>query len=165
MNMRRRWIGIGVTAAGALLLVQYLPHSPRNGPKNPITLLPPPARTNLLVRPDPAAALPELEYLTYTDRLLLMIDPLWFEHYQGSYTLQELREESGSSSLTLNSAWLLRRSAYPQLGIMLEKEPGTDTYRMSGGEVFLPGSGVGISYEEDADTGESRAFLKLKREF
>ena len=167
--MRWPWILLSLAALSAVVVVVFLSFLPPPlPPPNEPEAAAPPAPANLPVYRYAAAgtpAIPHFEYQSFTDRLLLMIDPLWFGPYQGSYTLEELSSGAGTSSFSINSSWLMHDPSIPQVGVVLWKEPDQDTYRVSGGELFLPESGMGISYEKIEETGETRAFLKFKREF
>jgi hypothetical protein len=102
---------------------------------------------------------------SFSETLLSMIDPEVLEKYEGSYTTDELREGNDAPpTYKLKSSWLTGSDA-PSVGIHIERNPATGNYEVSGGEIFLPGSGVGMSFDDDRESGESKTFLNWKREF
>ncbi len=129
----------------------------------------PPVKTNVLyIAPkgyyDPNR--PVFSEESYSDRLMGMVNADLLKKYEGQYTWSDLQnQESGSSSFSLKSKWLIGSSNAPQVGIKAEKIQESEMYKVSGGEVFLPQSGVGVSYEKDSETGESKTFLNIKKEF
>ncbi|MEN8255800.1 MAG: hypothetical protein ABFR33_10075 [Verrucomicrobiota bacterium] len=153
-----------------LILAQLFPHIPplQEKPVEPETADIPKAQTNLLAYECSSSnKSPVLvyEYPSLTDRLLLMANPEWLGKYQGAYTLENLQSKGGTPSLNVKSSWLVRNPNAPQIGITLRQNPATSEYDVGGGELFLPNRGVGVSYEKDEKTGETKTFLELKREF
>ncbi|MDH3981441.1 MAG: hypothetical protein OES84_00910, partial [Kiritimatiellaceae bacterium] len=126
------------------------------------------AGTNLLAYTyKPAAGSNEFVYVhhSYTESLLSMIDAESLKKYEGSYSLEDLQnQESGSSLLNLNSSWITGGDI-PQVGVHVARNPITGNYEVSGGELFLPNPGMGVSYERIEESGETRTFLNWKREF
>ena len=103
---------------------------------------------------------------TLFDRLVGKIDRESLEPYLGSYTWDDLAAGSGeSTAYSINSGWIWGGSNTPKAGLTVRKNPQTGEYGLSGGEVFLPGKGIGFSYEKDPEKDETRAFLNLKKEF
>jgi hypothetical protein len=99
------------------------------------------------------------------NRLTDLLTPEYLQRYEGSYTLDELRDmQDRPRSFKLNSAWLIGTSNIPQAGVRLQEDPDTGNYKVRGGEVNLP-SGMGVSYEKDSDSGETRTFLNIKKQF
>jgi len=118
-----------------------------------------------VVRDWSPTGLPGFEQESLRKKGRLKIDPQKLRKYEGSYTAEEIRSGSGGSeSLPLNSQWLYKGSNRPQVQMKIGKNPVTGLYEPVGGEVALP-LGVGMSYEEDAQTGEQKTFLKLKKDF
>jgi hypothetical protein len=101
-----------------------------------------------------------------TDRLFSWIDPEALKPYEGSYTTADLlSEKSGTPSITLKSSWLFGTEESPQVAAHISRDPLTGEYALSGGELFLPQPGMGLSVEKDVDSGETRAVLSFKRKF
>ncbi len=92
-------------------------------------------------------------------------NPEFLEKYEGSYTLGELRDGSGSSGFNLNSSWFIWNKNIPQAGAKIRKNLATGKYELIGARVALPKGGLGVSYEDDKETGDSRAYLDVKRDF
>lgn len=110
--------------------------------------------------------IPATEQQTLYDRLSSMIDAESLQKYEGSHTWDDLRAGSDEPTLyNLSSGWIWGGSNTPQAGITVWENPETGEYEVSGGEIFLPKRGVGISYEEDKQTDETRTFFNLKKEF
>jgi hypothetical protein len=84
---------------------------------------------------------------------------------EGSFTTEDiLSGAGGSASVPLDSKWILKGSNSPHLRMKIRKNAVSGEFEPVGGEVELP-SGVGLSYEEDSQTGEQKTFLRLKKEF
>jgi len=93
------------------------------------------------------------------------LDPKDFEQYEGSYTLNQLKEKEGSKPFTLNSSWIIWNKNFPQLETSLRKNKETGEYEFIGGGIYFPTKGLGVNYERDKDTDETRAYLNLKKSF
>ena len=83
----------------------------------------------------------------------------------GSYTIEELMEREGRGSLSIRSQWLFWDPHLPRAGITLQERMDGGPYKVSGGELFFPSAGIGVSYEKDDETGETKAQLHLNKEF
>ncbi len=100
------------------------------------------------------------------ERLMAAVDVGRLEKYEGSHSMEELKAmEQGPASYSVSSGWLFGGSNLPQAGLTVSERAEQGGYGVSGGEVFLPSSGMGVSYEKNEETGETKTFLNLKREF
>jgi hypothetical protein len=126
------------------------------------------ARTNLLSTaylPDYSSN--EFHYVqhSFADTLISMIDPELLKKYEGSYTDEELRERGDEPTVyNLRTSWFTVSEA-PSVGIHVILNPITGQYEIRGGDLYLPKSGFGMSYDENKTTGESETFFNWKREF
>ncbi|MBT8042173.1 MAG: hypothetical protein KJN98_03315 [Pontiella sp.] len=120
---------------------------------------PPPAR--------PYPYLPAPDKPTLFDRATSLVDTNKLKLYEGSYTLDQLGTGNGSGGVAVNlrSSWLIGNTNMPQAGLRVRLNPLTQQYEVVGGEVYLPGRGIGLSSEFDEGTGETRTFLNLQKEF
>ena len=167
--MRKQWFILFFVILAVLVLVRLFPRtaSVESYTSSPEAIDLPVIQSNLTAytySPSNERPTSVIEPSSFTDRLFRKINPAWLEKYEGSHTLDEIKSAEGSSTLNINSSWLLRNSNAPRAGVLFQKD-STDTYRMSGGELYLPESGMGISYEKDAETGETKTSLHLKKEF
>lgn len=96
-----------------------------------------------------------------------VVDTNMLKQYEGSYTLDELGEGRGDGSVAVNirSSWFLGGSNAPQAGLRVRLNPLTGQNEIVGGEIYLPGKGIGVSSELDEDSGEARTFLNLQKKF
>lgn len=104
---------------------------------------------------------------SFSDFLFSMINPEAFQKYEGSYTAGEFEAERDSEApaFSLSSSWVLHNKKLPKTGIKVAKNPETGNYEVSGGEVFFQEKGVGVSYEKDESTGETKTFLNFQKDF
>jgi len=93
------------------------------------------------------------------------LDSESFEKYEGNYTLREFKEKEADKPLTLNSSWIIWNKKLPQLETALRKNEETGEYELIGGGIYFPTKGLGVSYERDKETDETRAYLNLKKSF
>ncbi|WP_372794146.1 hypothetical protein [Pontiella sp.] len=107
------------------------------------------------------------EPLSIPDRLLGLINPEALRKYEGSFTFAEFKAQRQDQvpEYSLSSTWLLTNSALPRASIKTAQNPDTGELEVSGGEIFLPESGLGVSFEKDEASGETRTFLHLKHGF
>jgi hypothetical protein len=109
---------------------------------------------------------PTFKKQTLYDRVGGLITPEQLSKYEGSHTWDELRADPDHPrSIHLNSAWVVRGSNMPHAGIRVQKNPATGQYEISGGELNMPDDGLGMSYEKDSESGETRTFLNMKKKF
>ncbi|VGO21698.1 hypothetical protein [Pontiella sulfatireligans] len=132
--------------------------APDSAATNPATYL----RADQPPEANPQVLLPKKPSLY--DQIAGTIDPEELKQYEGSYSLDELHGD-GSMQFKLNSAWVVGDLNTPQAGLTIRKNSKSGEYEISGGEVFLPSRGVGMSYEQDEEAGESRTFFNMKKEF
>ena len=180
--MKIRWVIILLLSAAMAVFLMVRPR----GPADSLTpepesrpdptfaqqleyLLPGAGTTNPLHyprRPPARENVPLFQQKPYAQSLLEQLDPELFRKYEGSYTFNELRARNAAEtpSVSVNSSWVFGGSA-PQAGLTVQRNPLTGQYEVSGGELFLPNSGMGLSYEKDAESGETRTYLNLKKEF
>lgn len=166
----RRWPFFLLGLSAAFLTIWNYQHEPagRQRPSSPQEPVEPPAQvihfpakdypTNAF--PSPAAEIPPDFESGYQPP-----DLRWTEAYMGSYTIEELMERDGVGSLNLRSEWLIRDPNLPRAGITLREDTEGGPYKVSGGELFFPNAGIGVSYEKDDETGENKAQLHLEKEF
>ncbi|QHI70247.1 hypothetical protein [Tichowtungia aerotolerans] len=88
----------------------------------------------------------------------------------GSYTnLSDLFQNDGSFSTELQSSWLtpylFPNRTLPELRLRVVKDPETDQYRISGGALSLPQSGLEAGYELEMDNENYKATIQWKKEF
>ncbi len=160
---------MGLPLLGLLLVPTLLPRRDTAPPRpEPFQEALPEITTNLLALPlssfDPKR--PLLVEDSLTDRLFSLIDPEALQSYEGSYTTDDLlSEKSGTPSVTLKSCWFFGNEESPQVAARISRAPLTGAYEVSGGELFLPRSGMGLSVEKDIDSGETRTVFSIKRDF
>ncbi len=96
-----------------------------------------------------------------------VVDTNLLKRYEGSYSLDELGEGRGDGSVAVNirSSWFLGSSNAPQAGLRVRLNPLTGQHEIVGGEIYLPGKGIGVSSELDEGSGEARTFLNLQKKF
>lgn len=176
--MKKRWaIVIGIVLLVAMLARQFLFNSPApfkhpeviaSAPLSPSI---PEVKTNLLAYTfEPAEEYPEgslYVHHSFADRLFGMVHPESLEKYEGSYSTHDLHHQNDnkSKSFGLNSSWVTGNSNLPEAGVHVAQNPVTGKYEVNGGEIFLPDPGVGVSYEKDEESGESKTFLNWKTTF
>ncbi len=102
---------------------------------------------------------------SHLDVIEASFNPTFLQKYEGSYTVDEFRSQNTHTGFSLNSSWLLWNSSLPQMKVTLRKNFASGEYELVGGKLFLPTKGMGISYEDDKDTGESRAYFDVKKDF
>ena len=93
------------------------------------------------------------------------IDSKSLEKYEGNYTVREFKEKEADKPFTLNSSWIIWNKKLPQLETALRKNEETGEYELIGGGIYFPTKGLGVSYERDKETDETRAYLNLKKSF
>lgn len=96
--------------------------------------------------------------------------PKLFSGKEGSYTnLTDLLKGDGSSSVDLQSDWiashLFPNRTLPLLSMRIDEDPDTGEYRISGGALALPGTGLEAGYEADLNSDERKATLQWKKSF
>ena len=96
--------------------------------------------------------------------------PKLLANKEGSYTnLTDLFKGDGSSSLDLRSDWmathLFPNRTLPLLRMRINKDPLTGEYRISGGAIALPGTGIEAGYETEINSDERKATLQWKKSF
>lgn len=126
------------------------------------------AGTNLLSNYHLASSNKKLAKYTHHslgDSLLTMLNPESLKKYEGSYTTDDLKNgDDSSSEIKLKSSWITG-SSIPAIALLVGQNPASGKYEINGGEVYLPSRGIGLSFEEDQNTGESQTFLNMKRTF
>ena len=164
--MKRLWIIPLLVIPAIVLLVRWHPQTalrmpPAETPESPPAI---PARPQVRL-PEPAR-LPDFEQRTFADRFSSMLAPESLKKYEGSYTIDDLISGRDTApAVRLDSSWFIGGSNTPTTNIRVRKNPGTGQYEWVGGEVFLPGPGVGVRYEKDGESGETRTFLHIKKSF
>lgn len=89
---------------------------------------------------------------------------------EGSYTnLTALLKTGEPRKLDLNSNWmathLFPNRTLPLLSMRITQDPDTGEYRISGGTLALPGTGLEAGYEADLNSNERKATLQWKKSF
>lgn len=89
---------------------------------------------------------------------------------EGSYSeLSDLFQGDGTFSADLQSSWLtpylFPNLSLPELRVRVVKDPETGEYRISGGALSLPQSGLEAGYELEMDNENYKATLQWKKEF
>jgi hypothetical protein len=168
--MKRLQLILVLAIVSTLLLAQLYQRIIQPGPETETMKTPEAAPSE---PPLPAAGtLPDYAHIPdrqppgFYDRITALIDPESLRQYEGTYTLDELLSGNGQApAFSLNSSWFIGSSNLPQAGILLRKNPDSGQYEFSGGDLYLPGSGVGVRYEEDEQSGETRTFINVKKKF
>jgi hypothetical protein len=164
--MRKQWYIFLLAAFILLLLAQLNRHRiplPGSQAEEPAPT-PPPTSTNLLPEVELTKVHTPEQPLQF-DQPSHRFDPQNLQKYEGSYTWEELLSGNGTRSFKLHSKWFGGSSNVPQAELIIRERPGSDEYELGGGKIFLPNHGMGISYEKDQQSDETRTFFNVKKEF
>lgn len=114
-----------------------------------------------------APILPEQREKTALEYVAPYLNREKLREREGSYSLGELKGDGNSKGVSVNlkSSWIAGGSNAPKAGLNVRLNPQTGQYEFIGGEVYLPGSGIGVSRQFDEESGESKTFLNLKKNF
>ncbi|MGE4489154.1 MAG: hypothetical protein AB7E95_06395 [Kiritimatiellales bacterium] len=87
-----------------------------------------------------------------------------------SYTnFSDIFRGNGSKALDLNSGWvagvLFPDRVFPTVSMRIIQDPDTGEYRISGGSIADPATGLEAGYEIDPDSEERKATLQWKKSF
>jgi hypothetical protein len=171
--MKGRWIILVLLVSAAVLLAWFL-NRPGHMQQTPSASEPkevpiPELKTNLLeytYYPSSGEGMPLYLHDSFSERLFSKLPSDALKKYEGSFTLDELRNKDGQApSLNLKSSWLQGNRRIPEASVRVGFDPATGSYNVRGGGITDPKSNVGISFEKDGDAGESRTFLNWKKEF
>jgi len=105
-----------------------------------------------------------------TERLINKTLPKLLAQKEGSYTnLTDLLKTGDPRTLDLNSNWmtthLFPNRTLPLMRMRVIQDPDTGEYRISGGALTLPGTGLEAGYETGFNSDERKATLQWKKSF
>jgi len=125
-----------------------------------------------ILRTDPIPGLPAFSSRPESrpEKLINKTLPKLMAGKEGSYTnLTGLFKGDGASSVDLNSNWMATRlfpnRTLPLLRMRIDEDPDTGEYRISGGALALPGTGLEAGYETEFNSDERKATLQWKKSF
>lgn len=113
---------------------------------------------------------PTVEQGRFHDRLFNSPLTNSLKSRSGSYTnLSDFFQGDATFSADLQSRWLLPYlfpdRDLPELRMRITKDPETGEYRISGGGLSLPKTGLEAGYEVEFGSDEHKATLQWKKEF
>lgn len=96
--------------------------------------------------------------------------PKLMDGKEGSYTnLTDLLKTGEPHKLDLNSNWtathLFPNRTLPLMSMQVIQNPDTGEYRISGGTLALPGTGLEAGYEAEFNSDERKTTLQWKKSF
>jgi hypothetical protein len=96
--------------------------------------------------------------------------PKLIANKEGSYTnLTDLLKTGEPRKLDINSDWMATRlfpnRTLPLMSMRVIRDPDTGEYRISGGALALPGTGLEAGYEAEFNSDERKATLQWKKSF
>ena len=92
--------------------------------------------------------------------------PEYLKKYEGSYSFDDLQSGEGEPlSFLLQSAWITKGTNTPQISVRMRKSQKSGQFEIEGTELYLPKTGFGISYEQDEEADDTKAFLNVKKQF
>ncbi|MCU0857700.1 MAG: hypothetical protein MUC65_04775 [Pontiellaceae bacterium] len=120
--------------------------------------------------PVPKQSVPLNRNQDLSEQFMIRALPALFNSQEGSASdAAELFGGGGPRNVELNSEWLIKHlissQALPSLRLRVLQDPFTGEYRISGGAVALPGSGLEAGYETETDSDGYKATLQWKKSF
>lgn len=105
-----------------------------------------------------------------SEKIMIKTLPALFSGEEGSYSdVTELFGGNSPRSTDLRSDWmtkhLLPGRNLPLLRMRILQDPFTGEYRISGGAVALPGTGLEAGYETESGTDDYKTTLQWKKSF
>ncbi len=125
-----------------------------------------------ILRTDPIPGLPAFSSRPkgHPEKIINKTLPKLLADKEGSYTnLTDLLNAKEPRTLDLNSNWLATRffpnRTLPLMRMRVLQDPATGEYRISGGALALPGTGLEAGYEAELNSDERKATLQWKKSF
>lgn len=128
-----------------------------------------PIPEEMLARPRAPVLLPEVSVHTngviqsddadVVERWLVKIDPGTFERLANGG-----EASSNGHALSIKSDWIPALSNLPHTTIRIRYNEETDTYEFLGAGLEWE-AGLGVGYEEDPDSEETRGYLQFRKSF
>jgi hypothetical protein len=163
--------------SGVIAVLHFLPQPPPvtdfsrtpDEPKMPMSEAP---FSRNFLQTEPLAGLPGFSshQESLSEKLVNKTLPKLLANKEGSYTnLTDLLTTGEPRKLDLNSNWmathLFPSRTLPLMSMRVTQDPDTGEYRISGGSLAVPGTGLEAGYETELNSNERKATLQWKKSF